>query len=509
MKRILILLITLANFALAHADDEIFNDLNGTASVESLYQNCQKMSAIWNEVKPVVAVPAVIGFEQGRTPMADLCYAVTQMKLYQGRLKELREKYGLEKQKTEGLEKKLLLAAAIYAMNSSTMDNNTEKTPRAIVAGRKRRQFSAFYQRVTGVSITEAALDPAKKEAFQRNEEIAQRLANISGRRAALASKMQCKRGQNENLKQRYTFELQPIQNNWELAADEREYYFQELLPLATKFKLERQALEYREELQTIDGNAIVLSTAQNQKEVDSAERKKQPDSSFKLVASKAKVTIQTFTPVINDEALTRFEQKWSRQWREAAKHNADQILDALERGADCEKVVNDYANMIKNPGQAKEGITRKFMDCQKKKEMTPKQAAVLFEDNWRKYKDAYKREKSLEAQMLTLESEMLGEPIAPSRDEMKRIIAEDKPQCDEELSVADMEKLKKEQRQLETELREIYAEGQIRKSAVMDARQRQRQEDLEFYERSRQMKERDAQETERNLKLAPRSASY
>lgn len=512
MKKKLIKLLVLATFAFAPniGKSEIdFNDAVDTSAVDALYKKCQEMGSIWQSLTPVVSVPPVVGFEVNKTPLADLCTIVTQMRNYQMRLRELGEKYGLQKQKKDGIELKLLTSALIYSSSFSSMDQKTEKTSRAVVASRKKRGYGAFYKKITGVSLTDSAADPSQSEKTKENIEILERLQNLAGRRAALVDKLNCKTGQNTNFKKVYNEKLAPLQEEFENAENDRDFYFDELKNLASKFKKEREALNYKSELIELNDSAIQLNALEVTKTADGAKRIQQSNGSFKLIPIKQSITVQVFSTREKGGAFQTFAEKWSSNWKEGLKDHVDLILDSLDSGSRCEALIKGDYGDIKSLSDIKPRTKDLISACKRGGANNEKQAAILFDDLIVRYEAAYRKMKAAEAKMLTLESDLLGEPLAPTKSELKNIISEQKPICAEELSVADVTRLQNEALATESELKQIYAESLTKNNKIRQSRLDRITEEDKQRRIQAEITKQKRDEEDRQNHIIPKSVSF
>lgn len=505
MLRWLIIVLPL-NFAQAQLFD--FSDMENTGSIEGLYRSCQNTKNLWDRVDTIKSNPSVIGFEQGRTALGDLCMTVNQMMTYHRRLKDLDAKYRGGDQRKDGFERKLLLAASIYSSQTSEMSASTVKTPAEIIKGRKRGKFSAFYKRITGVSLNDAMIDPQSESSANDARNMAERLASLSGQRAALTAKLQCKTGQNEDLKRRYENELQPLQIKFETASDQLDYYYDELKSLSHAFARERKTPDYKKELFNVHNNSYVITPVDIEKTVTGYNRRKQGDE-YILEPTEKKLVIQVFDLKVHPELIRDFENKWKPIWKESAKTKFDIVLSSLERANSCEKYDINAQEMLRKPAEAKEQWFRMRSECINKRNITPKTASIHFENMIRQYLTALDETKKNEALMLSKESELLGQPLYATKETMTTLINKEDIGCKTEHTSSDMVNLKMQMLANENELRQLALESTLRRRAIKEAAIERK--DLEFKNNETEKELTDKQAYENSIKagMMPKTGEF
>lgn len=508
MKLLIAILTIISHFAFAQSSNVNLDDIKGSEQVDQLYKACQNTTAIWNEVKPVQAVPAVIGFEGGRTSLGDLCYQVTQIHNHVAKLKSLAAKISSQGLTKEGAAAKLAFTGLAYTQNQSTLDEKENKTPAAIAKSRSKRKYGNFYKKITGISKVEADSDPEKNERLLKYEGDYDRLANIDRKRSALESKLHCKEGVNEDIKARFQNELSPLQEKQEILSEKKDFYYQELITLSSKFRRERDMEGFVTELKEVDRTAILLLPADIEKEVDAAEYYNATDGSKKLRPIKKAITIQSFTVLRKAQLITDFQNKWDKNWRDSIADNLDSVLEALDDGTSCSSAVV-RKRQGGNLEQVAEYGNLALSRCKARKSFNQKSAGDYFSTNFKLYLLNYNDLKDTEAKMLTLESELLRERIAPTKNELKLAVKTDSDPCMSELTASDMAALNKKLVATEGEYKLMAVEARMKKEAINQRRYDERVKNETDMKRMQDARDQEREQERRNMEKMPKSLAY
>jgi len=390
-----------------------------------------------------------------------------------------------------------------------TLSESTVKTE----GSRKRRSYAAFYKKLTGVSLTSAALDSEQNEKLKQNRELTSRLEALSGKRAALEQKVVCKNGRNESAKKGLVAKLSPIQDEFDKLEDQTEFVFDELLNLSGKFEKPESGTTYRTELKDLNSNAIELEATSVLIDVDSYEKRPNPkvNGDFTFVPIKVKALTQKFKPLEKKDAFSKFISKWSATWKENVKDNFDTLVDYLDAGSKCSDAsagVADYSNLDKAV-ESSQRLSYYERACGNSNVHSEKQASIIFDENIRKYMASLRAQKRTEAEMLSLESLILEEPVVANQKDLKTTLSLQKPICKEVLTEADMKELKIEIQKIDDEMSQLYAEGLMKKSQILEAqaaREKQIDDDRKIRQ---QIDEETRQREQRNNEMIPRSTEY
>nr|BFD64837.1 hypothetical protein BdHM001_35180 [Bdellovibrio sp. HM001] len=501
--------------ALPAKGEDLFNDLpGGNQDIHNMAVKCRSMSGLYHSIEPIISVPAVIGFEQKKTAIGDFCDMVMTMDQYHTRLKDLQQKLQLNDLTAERTARYLALHAMLFSDSYSPVDpNSAEGTAAEAVKRRKKRKFGAFYRRTTGISLETASMSTETASQAERNSDMMSRLSTLASQRAKLHSKLTCKTGENSLLKGKYERELERLQEQFEYADDLREYYYDQLRAIGSQLAREKKLSDYHKELKVVHKTAFELIPKDTTiSETTYIKKENKKTGEYDKVPVKKDFPIQTFSVKKKSEVIDGFLEKWSRTWRDDLKVYGDSMLTQAEAIARYDRKLNDTARKddpllrAESLGNLTQALGK---DRNRNKQFSRKYAINLFDEYWAGYRKNLEIVANLEAEMLTKESEMLRQPLFVTPEQRRAIVQADPIVCKEDLTPAEMDKLKAFDAAASAEFRQVYLENQMKRTKLLEENRERRARKEADRNIMSNIVNKQSEEDKRGTSRIPRAGSY
>lgn len=476
---------------------------------------CNDSKSAFNGFRMNASTPPVLSFELYKTTFSDLCDFLVQIKTVRAKIGDLSEKLSLLNQTKESWVKRMALTTTIMRYAASKRNQNPSPTNIAEIENeREREELREFYD----MTADNENMEMINVSRFKSGRERAQNMDDFQRavrRRAMIEENLSCPDGfkgdlneKDENLREIYLKEIQPLAQKHEELRRKREYYYKRLQEIGPTFLRDDAANLYYNELNNLHKTGILIKVTEKAIPYQAYIKKEtgDPDAPVSLVKVDRSYKIQEFTSLPSTQAFEKFKNNWSARWKDYVDQGAKGIetnATTLEAciGTPGKPEVTDITNTQSAYDLANYQRRCSFALEQK----TEPRPALVFNEVIDRYKKFSIELATTKAKLSTLQSKYLRKPVDYSESLRNGGAGlEDRPVCNEQtMSLAEIKAEKNKMLDAENEFKEIIARERL-KTRMIDDEEREKQKRLaeEIRVKSKVIENKNKKDTEDSAKV-------
>lgn len=487
-------------------------------------KDTQKIGSILNAFQltqwPVAGLPGmVIGMTQRTSPIVDLCSYITQVKSADTADAIFLSAEKLNAISKKGFDDELALTKATFSLANSTYDFNTGKRRAASLDSVYMATRVGHYMK----NVNKYVVKQRKEEEEQAEQEKVMELAKLARERAIIQEASTCPVPKtNKDFSQVYKNEYEPIIKKRDYFQKDAEFLQKMLVDMGPRFlKSAADWKGYDDALKQVYANGVTYDTSIRNETVQTNQKTgaKNTDGTAKVEKVDKVKQSQVFTVRLNESAFSAFNGKYNNKWMNWV---GDYWASVARESGGPERLQKEFGEIANDCNPARLGgeqfddydprqkteLRKRLERCEANKNMDKRRAMALLEYYVRELKQSLYMYKQYTAKIWTLDSYYLGRNRVVTVS-MKEDVAREDVVCSDNLSIADMQLLSLKSQTVNTQLNESIATESMKQSTMMEAQMEQEQQMREDGKIRRELLQRDKDERERNMKVAPRSINF